>query len=234
MKSIRWSLLAILLVLFASFGLAQTRTNYSGVYSIAGKNPDGSAYTGSMAISQYGDGYRVTATYGSDTWRGIATDIGDYLSVAFLAGDTSIISIYKISGSNTLEGFWQSTAGEKEGAEVATLSARNFDQAPKPATTAKRLDFSGNYKIAGKNPDGSTYAATMTLVPFGDGYKASISSGNNTWTGIATDIANYLSVSIKAGNIPSVNIYELKSDGSLIGFWQDYNNQKEGQEVLSR
>ncbi|MDX2007136.1 MAG: hypothetical protein SFU83_18000 [Meiothermus sp.] len=212
----------------------QTRTDYSGAYTLAGKNPDGSNYTGSMTVTPFGDGYRVTAVFGNETWRGIANDIGDYLAVAFLDGTDPVISIYKVSGNNTLEGFWQSAANAKEGSEIATLAARRFSLVPSTPTSAARYDYSGVYNVAGKNPDGSSYTGSLSLTPFGDGYKATFVSGNETWNGVASDFAGYLAVSFNAGNVPSVNIYELQRNGSLVGYWQDFDSQKEGQETATK
>ena len=237
MKTVtRWFLLAFLaLGVVAPAALAQqTRTDYSGAYSIAGKNPDGSSYTGSMTVTPYGDGYRVTAVYGNETWRGIGNDIGDYLAVAFLDGTNPVISIFKVSGNNTLEGFWQGADNAKEGSETATLAARRFSLIPSTANTTTRYDYAGTYAVSGKNPDGSSYTGSLSLTPFGDGYRATFVSGNETWSGVATDFAGYLAIAYRAGSIPNVSIFELQRNGSLVGYWQDYDSQKEGQETATK
>jgi hypothetical protein len=41
-------------------------------------------------------------------------------------------------------------------------------------------------------------------------------------------------VAYKSGDIPTVTIFERKADGSLEGYWQDYDNQKEGSETAVR
>jgi hypothetical protein len=214
--------------------LAQNRNDYSGTYTVSGKNPDGSGYTGGMVITGYGDGYRVTASIGNQTWRGIGTDIGDYLAVAFLAGANPLITIYKVSATNSLEGYWQSYAEAKEGTEAAALTGRTFSFVPTTSAPSTRVDFVGGYNVSGKNPDGSTYTGNMVLTAYGDGYRVAFVSGNESWIGVATDIGNFLAVAYKSGDIPTVTIFERKADGSLEGYWQDYDNQKEGSETAVR
>ena len=221
----------VMLLLSTGLALAQNRNDYSGTYTVSGKNSDGSSYSGGMVIVAFGDGYRVTASIGTQTWRGIGTDIGDYLAVAFLAGANPLISIYKVSATNTLEGFWQSYADVKEGTEAATLTGRTFSFVPTTAAPSTRVDYAGGYNISGKNPDASTYTATMVLTAYGDGYRVAFVSGNESWIGVATDIGNFLAVSYKSGDVPTVSIFERKANGSLMGYWQDYDNQKEGAET---
>jgi hypothetical protein len=76
----------------------------------------------------------------------------------------------------------------------------------------------------------------MMLTPFGDGYRATFVSGNDTWLGIATDFARYLAIAfrIPSRDIPSVNIFERQRGGSLAGFWQNFDNPKEGEETATR
>jgi hypothetical protein len=227
-------LLMLAAMVLACAALAQNRNDYSGSYAVSGKNPDGSTYSGSMLVSSYGDGYRVTASLGGETWRGIASDIGDYLAVALLAGANPLITVYKVTAANTLEGFWQSYAEAKEGAEIATLRERNFSFVPTAPAPTTRVDFAGGYNISGKNPDGSAYTGNMVLTAFGDGYRVAFVSGNESWIGVATDIGNFLVVAYKAGDTPTVSIFERKADGSLSGYWQDYTDQKEGSETAVR
>jgi hypothetical protein len=95
--------------------------DYSGTYGIRGSNPDGSAYTGTMILSTYGDGYRASFASGGTTWRGIANYIGSNLAIAWNAGDVSSVTIYTGNPrTGDLRGFWQDYNSLKEGSETAT------------------------------------------------------------------------------------------------------------------
>ncbi|MFN3267273.1 MAG: hypothetical protein ACK41E_10610, partial [Deinococcales bacterium] len=213
---------------------AQGRLVFDGTYALSGTNPDGSKYNGTLTITPYGDGYRLTQVVGSDTYRGIANDIGDYLAGAYVYNNgVPSVSLYRVSAANTLSGYWQDYNNQKEGTEEAVLASRSFAFVPS-APVANTWDYAGTYGIRGTDPDGDTYTGTMILSSYGDGYRASFSSGGNTWRGIANYIGNNLAIAWNSGGVASVNIYTGNPrTGDLSGFWQDYNSQKEGTETAT-
>jgi hypothetical protein len=79
---------------------AQNVTKFLGTYNITdGTTPNGNKYTGTMTISEWGDGYRVRQVFGSDTYNGIASEIGDALGVAFIIDGTASVSIYQVTAA---------------------------------------------------------------------------------------------------------------------------------------
>ncbi|MEY4531451.1 MAG: hypothetical protein RLZZ156_2172, partial [Deinococcota bacterium] len=95
--------------------------DYSGSYAIKGTNPDGSAYTGSMILTTYGDGYRASFASGGVSLRGIANYIGNNLAIAWLTGDIPSVSIFTGNPrTGDLSGYWQDYNSTKEGTETAT------------------------------------------------------------------------------------------------------------------
>ena len=212
---------------------AQGRLVFDGTYAVSGKNPDGSAYTGTMTVVPYGDGYRLTQVYGSTVYRGIGNDIGDYLAGAYLSEGEPTVTLYRVSAANTLSGYWQDYSNTKEGTEEATLASRSFSFVPS-APVANTWDYSGTYGIKGTNPDGSAYSGTMILSSYGDGYRAAFASGGTTWRGIANYIGSNLAIAWLASDIPSVTIFTGNPrTGDLTGYWQDYNSTKEGTETAT-
>jgi hypothetical protein len=212
---------------------AQGRLVFDGTYSLTGKNPDGSSYTGTLNVVPYGDGYRMSQVFSDVTYRGIGNDVGDYLAGAYISGGKPSVTLYRVSAANTLSGYWQDYDNTKEGTEEAVLASRSFSFIP-TAPVANTWDYSGTYGIKGTNPDGSAYSGTMILSSYGDGYRAAFASGGATWRGIANYIGSNLAVAWLAGDIPSVSIFTGNPrTGDLKGYWQDYNSLKEGSEIAT-
>lgn len=216
---------------------AQTRVDFSGTYSITGKFPDGSTYGGQMSVAPYGDGYRVTQTFNDGTvLTGIGNDVGNNLAVAYQwIGDVPSISIYTITQPRTMEGFWQDYDSTKEGGEIALMmSGTPFSVRTSGINTA-RTDYSGAYTVNGTNPDGSRYAGTMVVSRYGDGYRVTATFGDGSvWRGIATDIGGNFAVAYQTSTGPSVQIYQVDRSGALNGYWQHFNEPREGQEIAVR
>jgi hypothetical protein len=213
---------------------AQGRLVFDGRYAVSGVAPDGVAYSGQMLIEPYGDGYRITQEFAGVTHKGIGNDIGDYLAAAFLYDTVPGITLYRVTAANTLSGYWQDFDSDKEGTETAMLSSRNFAFVPS-APVANTWDYSGTYNVRGNNPDGSAYTATMILTSFGDGYRASFVQNGLAWRGIASYIGANLAIAWNDNNQPQVSIFAGNPrGGDLTGYWQDYNNPKEGQETATR
>ena len=231
-------LATLLFVLLAGLAQAQTQTrlNFAGTYSVRGTNPDGTTYTGSMVVTSYGDGYRITQTLADGTvYRGIGNDMGPYLTVAIQSGTVPSIAIYRVTQSTTLEGFWQDYDSEKEGSEALSVAAGSNFPIPSAINVDVRYNYSGTYSVRGTNPDGTTYTGTMVVSPYGDGYRVTQTYADGTvWRGIGNDIADYFAVAYMANSGPTVQIYQRDRSNALNGFWQSYNNTKEGQETATR
>jgi hypothetical protein len=113
-------MLSLTLVAGLPQGRAQNRLDFSGTYNVRGTNPDGTTYAGTMIISAYGDGYRVTQTYSDGTvWRGVGNDIANYFVVAYQTNDGPSVQIYQRDRSGTLAGYWQNYSNLREGTETA-------------------------------------------------------------------------------------------------------------------
>jgi hypothetical protein len=227
---------------FAALALSSTLTNssaqqrliFDGTYALSGTNPDGSKYTGTLSVVPHGDGYQLTQTIGSDTFRGAGNDIGDYFAGAYVYGNgVPSVTLYRVSAANTLSGYWQDYDNTKEGTEEAVLASRSFAFVPS-APVANTWDYSGTYGIRGTNPDGTTYSGAMVLSSYGDGYRASFASGGSTWRGIANYIGNNLAIAWATGNDPMVSIFTGNPrTGDMAGYWKSYSALKEGQETAT-
>ncbi len=108
---------ALALTLALSQVGAQARYDFAGSYDVDGVNPDGSKYTQTVVVTDYGDGYRVMYNSGE---TGIATDLGDTISVASQDKGIPTVSVFKIINDHQVAGFWQSFNSKTEGKEVWT------------------------------------------------------------------------------------------------------------------
>ena len=81
-----------------------------GVYSVAGRNPNGTRYAGRVSISREGDRYRFDWRVGSSTYRGLGTLDGNVVVVDW--GSATPV-IYSVAADGTLHGLWDAgRAGE--------------------------------------------------------------------------------------------------------------------------
>lgn len=86
-----------------------------GRYKVNGANPDGSRYSGSVTISQAGQGYRVDWVVGQSTYQGIGVLEGNVLTVDW-GSDTPVV--YALGPDGTLSGLWAAGNGEETLAPV--------------------------------------------------------------------------------------------------------------------
>jgi hypothetical protein len=91
-----------------------------------------------------------------------------------------------------------------------------------------RYDFAGTYNVTGTNPDGSTYNDVVLVTDYGDGYRVNYGNGD---TGIASDVGTSIAIASQDKGIPIVTLLKIINGSQLEGFWQNYNNIKEGQET---
>ena len=91
-----------------------------------------------------------------------------------------------------------------------------------------RYAFAGTYNVTGTNPDGSTYSDVVLVSDYGDGYRVNYGNGD---TGIASDIGTSIAIASQDKGIPIVTLLKIINDSQLEGYWQNYNNSKEGQET---
>jgi hypothetical protein len=96
---------------------AQSRYDFAGTYTVAGTNPDGSAYNQLAVVTDYGDGYRVNY---EDGVTGIASDIGDTIAIASQDKGIPAVTVLKIINDSQLKGYWQDYSSNKEGQEIWT------------------------------------------------------------------------------------------------------------------
>jgi uncharacterized caspase-like protein len=180
---------------------AATAPNLTGVYRASGTNPNGSKYTGMVALNQEKDDFKLTWWIGKDEFHGSGNYAGKMLVINW--GDKTPV-IYSFGDEGALDGEWA------DGSATETLT---------PAATATTEDVSppeGEYSVEGRNIDGQEYSGTVTISKEGDDYKLNWKVGESEYEGDGTFDGNLLTVNW--GNSTPV-VYALGDDGSLKGLW---------------
>ncbi len=88
-------------------GSGESMTRLPGIdgqYRAAGRNPDGSAYSGDVWITQQGDAIEITWTVGSQTYRGAGLLDGRVLTIDWGAA-TPVV--YVVMPDGELHGTWE-------------------------------------------------------------------------------------------------------------------------------
>ena len=88
-----------------------------GVYTIAGKNPEGKEYKGTLTVIQSGEGYTFDWDAGS-SFNGFGVKTGDKVAVGFGGKQCSFVS-YEVASDGTLNGKWGGLGIRTFGTETA-------------------------------------------------------------------------------------------------------------------
>ncbi|MBV6492354.1 MAG: hypothetical protein LDLANPLL_00347 [Turneriella sp.] len=95
----KWILLGVIALFVPLYA-----NNIGGTYSVAGQNPDGSSYYGTVFIASDGSsGYTVNWTIGESQYSGVGKLKGKILVVDWGQPDPVV---YKILPNGTLQGKW--------------------------------------------------------------------------------------------------------------------------------
>jgi hypothetical protein len=78
-----------------------------GTHEVEGKNPNGSAYTGSVTIEKTGDTYAFTWTVAGETYPGIGIDVGEgKVLVAYGKNNFGVIAYDMSNMDEVVQGRW--------------------------------------------------------------------------------------------------------------------------------
>jgi hypothetical protein len=93
-------------------------------------------------------------------------------------------------------------------------------------------NLSSRYALSGRSPDGSTYSGAIRFTPDGQVYHLEEVSGDNKWTGLAIENANFLALAeIDGENNGFLAIYKRAGD-AWVGTFTGYGDDPLGVEVL--
>jgi hypothetical protein len=188
-------------------------------YNVTGKDLDGRAYKGALAITHTGDVYQMEWNVGK-LYSGAGILTGNILSVGWgsvLCG----VAVFQVQDDGSLDGIWSIT-GEK------TLGTERAARADKPADKS----IAGNYTVSGTNLDGTPHTGTLKITRNGEAYHLN-------WQ--IDDTANYVGVGLledktlsvgwgAVADLCRVTAYRVKRDSTLTGRWSAVGKDKIGTE----
>jgi hypothetical protein len=184
------------------FGIAPGKIpSLAGVYRSTGTNSDGSKYSGIAAITPAGDQLRFKWWIGKEVYTGLAQWAGRMLVVNWGAQHPVV---YTFPGGDNLDGEW----ADGKATDRLELAAR---AAPHPMPPPQ-----GRYRVAGKNPNGSSYNGWLTVSPRGGELQFDWNVGGKGYRGVGRRDGNVIVVDW-GGNSPMV--YALTADGQMIAMW---------------
>lgn len=193
-------------------------TDIAGDYGVVGTNENGSSYRGSLKVIKHGDVYQFRWNAGRQ-YDGVGVPKGNVVAVAFAGGTNGegcgVVS-YQILANGSLDGNWGYWGKNEMGTESATRTSGS--------------GLAGDYNVIGKNPNGSSYKAELSITPKGGGYQFVWS--NNT-SGFGIKQGDTASVGIGGSRCGFV-AYEIKPDGMLDGVWGGYGSERTGTETATK
>jgi hypothetical protein len=195
---------------FAPEAQATALPAITGVYRVFGTNPNGSRYCGMVSVALSGKDYEFKWWIGSrQVLNGKGRLVGRMLVVDW--GATNPVMIYTLGNDGRLDGEWA------DGRATETLDVF----APAAADPVPCLD--GRYQVSGRNPNGSTYSGTVTIINEGSRYRLNWSIGTRGFRGTGTLNDNLLTVNW--GSATPV-VYAVSADGTLRGLWAGGNAEE--------
>ncbi len=91
----------------------------AGKYDVAGTNPSGSTYSGTVRVQKTGDTYKVTWNIGGTQYNGTAIGNDEFLAVSYVSGSNTGLALLSEQGDEW-KGIWTYAGGTKLGTEVWT------------------------------------------------------------------------------------------------------------------
>jgi hypothetical protein len=91
-----------------------------GAYSLAGTNPDGSAYTGTVDVTIDGTDCQMTWTLDGGQVQGICLESEGALATSYVVGGVLTLVLYRAQPDGVLNGTWRVDGEALTGGEVLT------------------------------------------------------------------------------------------------------------------
>jgi len=190
----------------------------AGKYDITGSNPEGGNYKGTLEVIKRGDVYQFRWNAGTQ-YDGVGVQNGNIVAVAYANGTDGKgcgVIDYDIAGDGALSGKWGYWGINEAGTESATRTSGSA--------------LIGEYDATGKNPDGKTYKARLTVEAAGNLYRFAWS---NDTEGMGIKRGDNVAVGIGGRRCGFVT-YEVQSNGALDGIWGGGGSDKTGTEKATK
>jgi hypothetical protein len=90
-------------------------------YDVSGTNPDGSGYSGTLAVQVVSDTtYTVRWSIGGSTYTGFGMRMNDYLAATYTMDGKPGLVMYQVQDGGVLRGLWSVRGQDQSGTETLT------------------------------------------------------------------------------------------------------------------
>jgi hypothetical protein len=90
-----------------------------GRYNVAGTNPSGSTYSGTVSVQKTGDTYKVTWNIGGTQYVGTAIGNDEFIAISYVSGSNTGLALLS-EEDDEWKGIWTYAGGTKIGTEAWT------------------------------------------------------------------------------------------------------------------
>jgi hypothetical protein len=202
-------------------------------YSVKGRNIDGSSYTTAVTFKAVGQVYQLVAYGPPLQMTGLAIEYRGFLANAQINSDGGgYLCLYRAADNNSWAGVFSDYDGGRLGVEV--LYDGDTPDLPN-ANRSKSGNPAGQYRIAGTNPDGSTYTGEAEIKPWLTVFDVDRTIGNEETTGTAISFDGAFAMNVSAGDETSratigvIGLFVPEEKG-FIGIWAEEGSQRIGAE----
>jgi hypothetical protein len=116
---------------------------------------------------------------------------------------------------------------------IAALATAFTLMASGTMISSAAAQVTGQYKVDGQNPDGSTYSGTSSVEKTGDTYRISWNIGGTRYTGTAIGDDDAIAIGYKSGSETGVTLL-VKQGDSYVAVWAYIGARKLGAEKWTR
>ncbi len=183
------------------------------------KAPNGSTYTGTVAVSKLRDIHQLSWQTSGGNYTGIGIAKGSTLYAGYGVNIDYGVVVYDLKADGSLDGVWSTN---KSGGLIGT----------EKVIGGKALN--GTYNITGTNEgNGSPYKGTLTIKKMGSVYALSWKVGATSYNGVGILDGNTLAVGWGFGAAFGVVSYHI-SGNTAKGLWAMGGGNATGTEDLSK
>ncbi len=101
------------------------------------------------------------------------------------------------------------------------------------SVTTAQAQLTGQYKVEGANPDGSTYNGTATVEKTGDTWRVTWNIGGQRFTGTGIGDKDFIAIGYKSGSDTGVALLGKEGDNYFV-VWSYIGSRKLGGEKWVR
>lgn len=198
------------LAVWVFVAVAPLASAQAGRFAVAGTNPDGSTYVGTLTLVPAGHAFRATWQTGGAPVEGIGLRHGRVVTVAYGASADDVCGVVA---------YWPENDGFRADWAMAGQDAVGFE-------VAEPAGAEGTYRVHGRPPQGGEpYVGTMTLRAGAHATWVRWDIGGVPYEGIGLAHDGVLGIAYDVRSVPaatsvcSVAVYVVGADGTLDGTW---------------